>query len=546
MPDRYQSRSAFEQQLYGATGLSLLVLIYLLPGTIGHAPWRGDDVEHFGAVYSLLRGEWWLVPTLAGEAVPDFGPFHYWISALFAKAFGWLLPLHDAARLSTPFAAALAALWISRAAARLYGRHTRAAAVLLTIGTLGLVVHVHENQPMITLMALQAMTLAGLALIPSQPLKGSVQAGLGVALAFLTAGITGIFLTLPLLALVAIAVPEIRNPRASGALIIGLSIAVAGSALWPIALGALQPELLDAWWARNWADFAGNPLAQADLPRLLEILGWFIWPLWPIAFWALWRARRQLARLPWALPLAAAIIAVVWITLNGSFSAAAMLPAVPAFALLAAGGVPTMRRGAANAFDWFAVMTFGVFALLIWLAWTAQVFEWPPGLARSVARMAPDLVLTSTTRQALFGVVITALWVALVWRLPRSADRASSNWALGVAMLWCLAVSLLLPWFDYTRNYRPMAQSLGTALMQEQPPCVATPHLGTTHRAVLDYYLGLRPQKMRANETTCRYLLVQDDDADRLAAPSPEWVPVWRHRHAGGKRLEIFTLYRRD
>lgn len=544
MHDRSLPRSAFERQLYGAAGLTLLVLVYLLPGAIGHEPWRGSDVEHFGAVHALLQGEWWLLPTVAGDPIAGFGPFHYWLSALFATALGWLLPLHDAARLATPFAAALATLWITRTASRLYGRHTRAAAALLTIGTLGLAVHVHENQPMITLLALQAMTLAGLALIPTQPLKGSVQAGLGVALAFLTAGFAGVLLTLPLLALVAVAVPEVRTPRSSGALIAGLSIAVAGSALWPIALGATQPELLELWWTRAWADFAGDPMARADVPRLAEMLGWFTWPLWPIGLWALWRARRQLARLPWLLPLVAAVIAVFWIFLDGSLSAESMLPAVPALALLAAGGIPTMRRGAANAFDWFALMTFGIFALLVWLTWTAQVLDWPPGLARSLARMAPDFAPNGAPLQAVLGILIMLLWALLIWRLPRTADRASTNWALGMTMLWCLMVTLLLPLVDHTRNYRPMAESLRLALTQEQPTCVAATELGTTHRAVLDYYLDLRPIKTQDNETSCRYLLAQDDEV--IATPSPEWLPVWRHRHAGGKRLEVFTLYRRD
>src|SRR5690606_4520248 len=172
------------------------------------------------------------------------------------------LSLHDALPTSTPFAAALATLWITRSASRLYGRKTRAAAALLTIGTLGLAVHVHEHQPMVTLMALQAMTLAGLALIPPQPLTGSVPAGLGVALAFLTAGLTGMLLTLPLLALVAIAMPEVRSPRASGALIVGLSIAVGGSTLWPLLLSANQPEMMDLWWARTWSGFASDPLSS--------------------------------------------------------------------------------------------------------------------------------------------------------------------------------------------------------------------------------------------------------------------------------------------
>src|SRR5690606_33394740 len=104
----------------------------------------------------------------------------------------------------------------------------------------------------------------------------------------------GMLLTLPLLALVAIAMPEVRSPRASGALIVGLSIAVGGSTLWPLLLSANQPEMMDLWWARTWSGFASDPLSSAELPRLLETLGWFVWPLWPIALWALWRARRQI------------------------------------------------------------------------------------------------------------------------------------------------------------------------------------------------------------------------------------------------------------
>lgn len=546
MPDRPTSAPAFKHHLYGAVGLALLILLYLLPGVIGHGPWRGDDAENFGVVFALLRGEWWLFPSLAGEPLTDYGPLHYWLSGAFALLLGWLLPLHDAARLATPFAAVLATFWIARTASRLYGRHTRAAAALLTIGTLGLVVHVHENQPMVTLMATQAMTLAGLSLIPSQPLKGSLQVALGIVLAFLTAGPLGMLLTLPLMILVMVGVPECRSPRSSGATILGLTLALAGCALWPVLIGLMRPTLLDLWWASAWGGFADQPLPLSGLPRLAELLGWFVWPLWPIALWALWKARRQWRRLPWLMPLAAVTLAAVWIYANGRFNASAMLPLVPPLALLAAAGVPTLRRGAANAFDWFAVMSFAVFGVLIWLAWSAQVFDWPPGLARSLARMAPEFAPTGAAGQAVLGALIVAIWLALVAHLPRTADRASTNWAMGMTMLWCLTVSLLLPWFDHTRNYRPMAESLAAALAREQALCVATLGLTSSHRATLDYYTGLRPPQVRENETTCRFLLVYDDELGPGQHPSWQWRQVWEHRHAGGKRLEVFRLYRRD
>jgi 4-amino-4-deoxy-L-arabinose transferase-like glycosyltransferase len=546
MLDQPQHTPALRQHLYGGAGLALLIALYLLPGSIGHDPWRGDDVRHFAVVFDMLRGEGLMFPTLAGEPSTEFAPFYYWVSAIFALLFGWLLPLHDAARLATPFFAGLAIFWIGRTASRLYGKPTRTAAALLTLGTLGLVVHAHESQPMIALMAMQAMTLAGLAMVPNHPVKGSLQAAAGVALAFLSAGPAGLLLTLPLFLVIAIGSPECRNPRASGALILGLSVALGVSALWPIVLSYQAPELLDLWWEDAWAAFGDAPLRADQLPRLFELLGWFIWPLWPIALWALWRARRQLVRLPWLLPGTAILLATVWILANGSLAPATMLPLIAPFALLAAAGVMTLRRGAANAFDWFAVMTFAVFGVLIWLAWTAQAFSWPPGLARSVERLAPQFQFESTLTQPLLGGAICLIWVLLVWQLPRSPNRGPANWAMGMTMLWCLTVALLLQWFEHDRSYRPMSESLAVALAGEPPGCVAALGLSTSHRASLDYFAALRTEEVIENETPCRFLLVHDDRSTASLQPARQWQRIWEYRQGGGRRLEIFRLYRQD
>lgn len=546
MPEAALRTSSFQKHLYGAAGLSLLIVLYLLPGAVGHDPWRGDDVRHFSAVYAMLRGDSLLFPAIAGEAAMEFGPLYYWVSALFATALGWLIPLHDAARLATPLFAGLSIFWIARAASRLYGKHTRVAAALLTVGTLGLVVHAHENQPMIALMAMQAMTLAGLALMPTQPVKGALQTAAGTALAFLAAGPLGLLLTLPLMLIVAIGSPECRNPRASGALILGLTAALAASAIWPVALNLHHPEQLILWWQETWAAFASDPFTSTDWPRLLELLGWFTWPLWPIALWSLWRARHQLTQLPWLLPLTSIALACAWIYANGSFDPVSLLPLIPPLALLAGVGAPALRRGAANAFDWFAVMTFTVFGVLIWLAWSAQAFQWPPGLSRSLDRMAPEWVLVGTSYQAAIGIAIVIIWALLVWRLPRGPNRGPSNWAMGMTMLWCLAVTLLLPWFDHSRNYRPVAESLSLAVAGEGPGCVAGLGLSSSHRAAFDYFVDLDIAPAVRNETACRYILVQDDEAPPRLRPSLPWEQVWEYRHAGGRQLEIFQLFRRD
>lgn len=546
MPDSQHTPSTLQQHLYGGLGLSLLIVLYLLPGSIGHDPWRGDDIQHFSIIHGMLRGDGWLFPTLAGDPETSYPPLYYWTGALFAQALGWILPVHDGARIATPFFAGLAIFWISRAAARLYGKHTRTPAALLTLGTLGLVVHAHENQPMMALMAMQAMVLAGLAMLPTQPLKGSLQAALGVALALLAAGPTGLLLTLPLFLVTALCTPECRNPRASGAHILGVCIALTASAPWPLLLHYNTPELLALWWTREWTAYGDTPLGATDLPRLLELLGWFIWPLWPIAIWSLWRARHRLVSLAWLLPIASITLAGIWVYINGSFNPEALLPLIPPCALLAAAGVPTLRRGAANAFDWFAVMTFSVFGLLVWLAWSAQVFHWPPGLSRSIARMTPDFILHGTQFQAALGITICCTWALLVWKLPRSPNRGPTNWAMGMTMLWTLAVTLLLPWFDYSRNYRPVATAIAAELSNEGDGCLAALGLSASHRAALDYFADLRPVAVTRNLTHCRFLLLRDDQAPADLIPDGHWRQTWEFRHGGGKRLELFRLYRRD
>ncbi len=532
-------------RLRATLGLALLAGIYLLWGLTGHDPWRGDDARYFGPVYSMLRGEGWLFPQIAGEPFTDFPPLYYWISAALAFLFDGLLPLHDGARLASALFTALAIYFIARAAEFLYGHPARTPAALLTLGTLGLVLHAHETQPAIALLAMLALTLAGIARIPAKPLAGGLLAGAGSALSFLAGGLAGALLTLPLFLFTMLLCPDCRSPRASSGLLIGLCVAVSAGALWPLALHLAEPELLALWLGDEWQRL-GHPLTAADLSGLPGLFAWFIWPLWPLALWGLWRSRRRLATLPVLLPLASMLTVTAWMIANGNLAPTSALPLIPSVALLAAGGAPVLRRGAANAFDWFAVMNFAVFAVLVWTAWSALFFSWPPGLARHVARIAPDFVPGSGTFQTIMGATVCALWLVLVWRQPRTPTRGPANWAMGMTMLWCLAVTLLMPWFDFGRSYRPMAQSLKQALARQPADCVATTGLSSAMRASLYYFGDIRTITARDDETPCGLLLVYDDRRANAPSPAPEWEKTWEFRRGGGKQLEILRLYLRN
>src|SRR6476660_4786800 len=100
----------------------VLCALWILPGLIGRDPWKPDEAYSFGLVYHILQSGDWVIPTLAQEPFMEKPPLFYLTAAGFARAFGWLLPIHDAARLATAFYMGLAFLFIGLAAGELYGR----------------------------------------------------------------------------------------------------------------------------------------------------------------------------------------------------------------------------------------------------------------------------------------------------------------------------------------------------------------------------------------------------------------------------------------
>src|SRR5260370_28401280 len=122
-----------------------LLLAYLLPGLIGHDPWKTDDATGIGIVHQMLEHGRWIVPYLAGEPYLEDGPFHYWIAALTAKLFGLVLAPHDGARLATGVMMAAVVAFVHLAGRELYGRAAGMGAVLAPLRCLRLLPHAHET-----------------------------------------------------------------------------------------------------------------------------------------------------------------------------------------------------------------------------------------------------------------------------------------------------------------------------------------------------------------------------------------------------------------
>ena len=116
----------------------LLCIAWILPGLIGHDPWKPDEAHTFGVVYQLLKNGDWVVPMLAGEPYLNKPPLIYLTAALTGTLFSPILPLHDGARLAAGVYMALTFLFVALTAKELYGSAKSWVAALMLLGCGGL------------------------------------------------------------------------------------------------------------------------------------------------------------------------------------------------------------------------------------------------------------------------------------------------------------------------------------------------------------------------------------------------------------------------
>jgi hypothetical protein len=248
--------------------------------------------------------------------------------------------------------------------------------------------------------------------------------------------------------------------------------------------------------------------------------------------------------MPQLLPLAFLLLTFLMLALAYRPREIPALLMLPPLALLATPGALTLRRGAANAFDWFGMMTFTFFVGIVWLGWSAMALGWPTRLAGRVVILRPGFVGHVDLIALAIGIFAPCWWVWLIVTAPRSPYRSLTHWTMGFTTLWLLATTLILPWFDYGKSYRPVAQEIAK-ILPSAPGCVAERGLTDTHRASLSYFVGIEP--LLAESTAgkqCNWILVTGDTKPELAAPSGRWTLVWEGSRPGDRK-EKFRLFKR-
>lgn len=508
--------------------LALLCATYLVAGSIGHDPWKADDAVHLGVAYGFFSDGGWLVPRIAGEAWTGTTPFYHWVAAALAWLSQSALPFHDGARLATSLFGSLFLFFLFRTATALYGCDVGLAAPVLAIGTLGLLVPIHDAQPAIAVLASSAVAYYGLALLPRPGLSGPLWLGAGAGTAFLAGGLGGIGPLLPLLLM-----PLMR--RRWLAFVVALTLATTLAGIWPTLLAQHNPRHLVAWWHEELAATAMHENAFGR--DHLKLLAWFAWPILPLGVWSAWVFKRQWRDWNFVLPFVGTLLALAWF-LGHEARPLGALPLLVPLTLQAAMGAHKLRRGAAGAFDWFGMMTFTLIIGLVWLGGIALWVGWPPQIAHNFDKLQPGFDMRFAPAALFAALAFTGGWIAALAKLPRSPWSAAIHWSVGVAAMWGVLVALWFPWIDYGKTYRGVAASLRRALPQHAD-CVEGRNLGLAQRAVLDYFVGIRTVP-ESGQSHCRWLLAQGSGHPETAVDG--WHRVWIGNRPGdkGERLRLF------
>jgi 4-amino-4-deoxy-L-arabinose transferase-like glycosyltransferase len=342
--------------------LLVLCVVWLIPGLVGHDPWKPQEAVTFGIVYHILRTGEWLVPTLAGEPYLSFGPLYYWTAAVFAKLFAWALAPYDAARLASGFYMTLTLAATALAARELFGRTMPRLALALLIGSVGLLVHAHEMVTDTALLAGYALVLWGFALSGRRSNPAGILIGLGLSVAFLARGLVP-FAVVVLTAALLLLFAAWRTRRYARTLMIALAVSLPGLLIWPWLLHEHAREAFFWWWRVENLPLITKfsvTYARSELNYFLRLLPWFAWPVLPVTLWTLWGYRKKLLHEPrFQLPLVFFALTFSFTSLNAETRDIHMLPVLLPLTLLAVPGAETLRRGAANALGWFGIMTFG-------------------------------------------------------------------------------------------------------------------------------------------------------------------------------------------
>lgn len=557
--------------------LVLLCLAYVLPGFIGRAPWRNADITAFGYMWGMAQGHTsWIQPQLLGFPTEADALLPYWLGAWAIQGLSplsWFLTPDMAVRI--PFAMLLLLVLLTTWYA-VYGlaRSPQAQPVMFAFGgeahpadyaramadggllalmaCLGLALLSHETTA--ALAQLAGVALSFFAVV--QLMRGKPWATVPLLMGLVALALSGAPTIAALLGLGSAAIsalgqaqdaPE-QAPRAYSE-----SLAAGGdkSALKSWRPSTLATVIVLCTVASAGAAFSVDlwrwrvqpmPEALSYLKGMARLLLWFGWPAMPLAVWTVWRWRHLWRSPHLALPLWYLGVAVL-ATLLTPAADRSLLLGLPALAALAAFALPTLSRAVTALIDWFTLLFFSGWALVVWVVWLAMQTGFPTKPAANVARLAPGYLPELSWPALLTAVVASAAWIALVrWRVGRNRSAIWKSLVLpagGATLGWVLVMTLLLGPLDYALSNQPIVKQV-TVLTRTAPGCVESRGLSAALVTALRYHGAL---SVEPSESDCPWLLATEQpDTYELGINGLRWESLGPVLYGprGGEGIQIY------
>jgi len=449
--------------------LIVLLAFWAFFGLAGRDAWRTEEAL---ALAPLLD---WLAGTTSFWSTPS--PLHTLVAGISIKLNLPSGDIQDSARLVSGLFTVIALLFTGLSARGLYGPGFGSAAAIALVGGFGLMLRAHALLAETALLAVWSVLLYGVVAAKRPGISGVLS--IGIALPMLLLGLRG----LPdLAAALAIILLPLLSPHWSDR---QYRKSVSRGLL--VASGLIFMALMYLWLSDNfsgWLQWHGFDrfIPPRSPDKAYSELPWLAWPLWPVALAGIWHAHR---RLPRAAELHVPMIAVAVLLIAALAPAwsrdGALMPVLIPLALLAANGVDTLRRGAAQAFYWFGVLFFAVLVLAIWVYFVAIEWGYPTGLALRLARLTPSYQLGAVDTFAFASAAAaTLLWIIVTPLFPRAKNRPILVWATGMILVWVLITTLFRPWIEAGWAYRPLIADFsrhlpaGACLNAEVDPAMRT------------------------------------------------------------------------
>lgn len=543
--------------------VALVACAYLLPGTLGHDPWKQDETYTFGIVQHMVETGDPIVPVSAGQPFVEKPPLYAWVASTLVWLLGDVLPAHDAARLASALFAGLALAFTARLARAAVNASSWTdprvlGTVALCAGSLIVIKHAHDMITDVALLAGTAIGFCGLfECVQSAARKRSPAwlLGIGMGMALLAKGVF-----IPLVFCITIAgacvlFPACRSRAFLRELRTAVLVFLPFATIWPALFYLRAPGLFHVWfWDNNIGRFLGFSVpvlgAENDDPlyvwQSLLTIGFPAGPLALIALacgaWRDWRTPRV------ALPLVFAGVGLLALQVSATGRPLYLLPFMVPLALLGQQAIARLPMRVHVVWDHLSRALFGGIVLLAWLLWAVMTESTSHAGLRWLDRWLPiDWTLPVEPMPVTAALVLTAGWL---WLLPRlkttGAWRGTLSWVAGALVGWGLVGTLLLPWLDEAKSYRTVFDSLSSKLAPawNEDDCMASWHLGESEAPMLRYFTGILHHPVAQSTTHgCRWLIVQDSHT-HARTPGMEWMPFWSGARHGDRseRLRVFVL----